>query len=150
MILLMRNTVNEFVPGCDYTAVKLDDALIDLVRRRAIACAAVRLADDSLAELRYWDASPQCIESLDPQVEESVEDALVQGDGWAILDDNALGSFEEAKADCAHMVIVVSGSPALAWSYRVGSEPVRTGDVPLSDLAVRLGSPLGNPLLDLP
>ena len=35
------------------------------------------------------------------------------------------------------------------WDYRVGSEPVRTVDVPLADLAARLGSPLGDPLRDI-
>jgi hypothetical protein len=96
MMLLMRNQVNEFAPGCDHTVVRLDDALVDLVRRRAIACAAVRYADDSLAELRYWDASPECIGSLYPEAAASLEGMLGRGDGWAALDDDALGQFEAA------------------------------------------------------
>jgi hypothetical protein len=150
MILIMRNTVSEFVPGHDWTAVRLDAAVIDAIRRRAIACAAVRLADGSLAELRYWDASPQCIGSPDPETAESVEEALDKGDGWAVLDDDALGSFEEAKADCTQMTISAGDSPSVSWAYRVGSEPARTFDVPLDALAARLGSPLGDPLHDVP
>ena len=118
--------------------------------RRAIACAAVRLADDSLAELRYWDASPECVASPDPETAESVEAALDMGGGWAILEDSSLGTFEPAKIDCTQMVILSGDSPSVSWSYRVGSEPVRTVDVPLVGLATKLGSPLGNPLLDLP
>ena len=150
MILVMKNMVNEFVPGCDYTAVKVDAAIVDLLRRRAIACAAVRMADGSLAELRYWDAGPQCIGALDPDVQESVEEDLNQVDGWAILDDDALGSFDAAHADCTQMVISAGASTSVSWSYRVGSEPVRTADVPLDGLRRRLGSPLGDPLATLP
>lgn len=150
MILITRNHLNEFVPACDYTMVKLDAAVIDLVRRRAIACAAVRLADGSLAEVRYWDASPQCVGSLDPDIQESVEEALEQGDGWAVLDEDALGAFDAAHADCTQMTISAGDSPSVSWTYRVGSEPVRTFHVPLAGLADRLGSPLGNPLAGLP
>jgi len=150
MILLMRNHVNEFVPGCDYTAVKVDATLIEAITRRMETCRAILVADGSLAELRFWDASPQCTGSLDPETESVIEDELDRCGGWAVLDDSALGSFKGAHADCTHMVIVACDSPAVAWSYRIGSEPIRTVDVPLADLVARLGSPLGDPLRDLP
>ena len=146
MILLMRNHVDEFVPGHDYTAVRLDATLAGLNARRAVACRASRLAEDSLAEARYWDASPICVGSPDPDMEGSIEQALHRGDGWAVLEDGALGAYEPARADCTQMVISVGESPSVAWSYRVGSEPVRTADVPLRDLFRRLGSPHGDPL----
>ena len=150
MILLMRNHLNEFAPGHDWTAARLDAAAIDAVRRRAIAGQAVRLADGSIAELRYWDAAVQCVGSPDPETEESIEEALDHGDGWAVIDDGALGAFEPAKSDCTQMVIIVADAPALAWSYRVGSEPVRTVDVSLKELAKRIGPPLGDSMKDLP
>ena len=55
MILLMRNTLNEFCPGCDYSSVRLDATLANVIARRAVACRAANLTDDSLAESRYWD-----------------------------------------------------------------------------------------------
>ena len=146
MILLMRNRLNEFVPGHDYTMVKLDAALIETIARRVTTSGTMRAADSSLAELRYWDASPQCVGALNPDTAESMEEALDRGNGWAILDDDALGSFEEAKADCTLMAITACESPSIAWAYRVGSEFVRTVDVPLGTLSRRLGKPLGNPL----
>jgi hypothetical protein len=145
MILLMRNHLNEFVPGCDCTAVRLDEATIDAIRRRAIAAAAVRLADGSAAEVRYWDASATCVGSPDPATEESVEGALGRGDGWAVIEDGALGAYGPAKADCTMMVIAAGDPPSVAWAYRVGSEAIRTVDVPLDALRRRLG-PLGDPL----
>ena len=66
-----------------------------------------------------------------------------------MLDDGALGSFEAARADCAQMIVSAGVAPAVSWSYRVGSEPVRTIDVPLAGLAARLGSPLGDPLHEI-
>ena len=151
MILVMRNQVlNEFIPGHDYTVVNLDTALVKAIAARIAAGKTMHLTDGFMAEVRYWDASPECVGSLDPETVESIEEALDAGDGWAILDDDALGSFEEAKSDCTLMAIVASNEPAIAWAYRVGSEPIRTVDVPLAGLADRLGSPLGNPLRELP
>ena len=151
MILVMRNQVlNEFIPGHDYTVVRLDAALVETIAARIASSKKMRLTDGFMAEIRYWDASPQCVGSPDPETVESIEDELDQGDGWAILDDDALGSFEPAKADCTLMAIIASNEPAIAWAYRVGSEPIRTVDVPLDQLAARLGSPLGNPLRELP
>ncbi len=150
MILLMRNHVDEFVPGCDYTAVNMDSALVETITQRAASCRLMRVRDSSLAELRYWDASPRCIGSLVPAMEATIEEALERGGGWAVMGDGAISSFSEARADCTHMVIVACDSPILAWSYRIGSEPIRTVDVPLADLVARLGSPLGDPLRELP
>ncbi len=150
MILLMKNHVNEFVPGCDYTVVSVDAALVEMIAKRAASCLAMRSADGSLAELRYWDASPQCVGLPDPETAEPIEDALEEGDGWAVLDDGALGEVELAHADCTLMVIVASDAPAIAWSYRVGSEPIRTIDVPLCELGRRLESPASNPLRVMP
>jgi hypothetical protein len=147
MILLMRNHVGEFVPGCDWTVVRLDAELVVAIARRAGQCLRMRVSDGSLAEARYWDASPECVGSPDPETAEPIEEALERGDGWAVLDDNAMGAFEVAKADCTQMAITPGDSPAVAWSYRVGSEPVRTFDVPLDELGRRLGSPLGNALI---
>ena len=140
MILLMRNTVNEFVPGCDYTVVRIDPALIESIAARKKQLIAMKMADASLAEVRFWDASPECIGSLDPEAPD-IEDALERGDGWAVVEDDALGSFDAASADSTQMVIVASDSPIVAWAYRVGSEPIRTIDVPLADLKRRLSSP---------
>jgi hypothetical protein len=148
MILLMRNYTNEFVPGCEHTAVRLDAAPVDTIARRAKAAIRAREDDGSLAEVRYWDASPWCIGSPDPETAEAIEEAL-GSDGWAVLDDGALGSFEDADVDCTQMAISAGDAPSIAWSYRVGSEPIRTVDVPLKDLAARLGSPVGNPLRDI-
>jgi hypothetical protein len=150
MILLMRNHVDEFFPGCDYTAVKLDAALLGTIRTRAMASSAVRWTDESLSELHYWDASPQCIGSLDADIQESIDAELDRGDGWTVLSDNALGSFKEAHTDCTRMIIVAGESFSVAWSYRVGSEPILTVAVPLADLASRLGSPTGNALVMIP
>ena len=151
MILIMRNQVlNEFVPAHDYTVVKLDAALGETIAQRALASRAMRLTDGFLAEIRYWDASPQCIASPDPETFEAIEGELDRGNGWALLDDDSLGSFEEAKTDYTLMAIVAAESPSVAWTYRIGSEPIRTVDVPLADLAARLGLPLGNPLRDPP
>jgi len=149
MILVMRNHMNEFVPGHDWTAVRLDAALIETVKGRAIACAAVRLADDSIAEIRYWDASARCVASPDPKTAEAVERALDKGDGWAVMEDGALGSFDAGETDCSQMAISAGDPPSVAWSYRVGSEPVRTVDVPLHALSRRLGHS-GRPLRDIP
>ncbi len=146
----MRNLANEFVPGCDYTVVRLDIALVALVAKRAAACRDVRSADGSLAELLYWDASPECVGSPDPEKAESIEDALERGGGWTLLDDAGLGSFEPAKVDCTRMAVSAGDEPSVAWSCRVGSEPVRTIDVPLRGLGLRLGSPLGGPLRKKP
>jgi hypothetical protein len=88
--------------------------------------------------------------SNDANIQESIADELDRGDGWAILDDGDLGSSREAHADCTRMIIVAGESFSVAWSYRVGSEPIRTVDVPLADLAARLGSPLGNALMMIP
>lgn len=148
MILIMRNHVGEFVPGRDQTVVRLNAALIEAVAARVMMGRRLRELDTSLAELRYWDASPQCIESLDRDVEEAIEAALESSDGWTVLNDAALGSFEVTRADCTQMVVSAGDSPTLAWAYRVGSEPIRTFEVPLKDLAVRLGSPIGDPLGD--
>ena len=146
MILLMRNTTSEFVPGHDWTAVRMDAAIIDLIRRRATACLAVRWADESIAELRYWDVGAVCVASPDPDAAEAVEAALGRGGGWAAMEDGALGSFDEAKADCLQMVISSGAPPSVGWAYRVGSEPIRTCDVPLGELRRRLGRPLGDSL----
>jgi hypothetical protein len=146
MVLLMKNIVSEFVPGCDHTVVRLDEALAVLIARRVIASQAVRLADESVAELRYWDASPICVGSPDPKTEESIEEVLDSGDGWAVLEDDALGSFVPGETDCSRMVVSAGDPPSVAWSYRAGSEPVRTCDVPLDALSRRLGKPLGNAL----
>jgi len=149
-LILQNSCVNEFLPGCDFTVVNMDFALVAVIAKRVAVCQAMLDADRSLAELRYWDASPQCIGSLVPSMESAIEHDLDQGGGWAVLDEDSLGSFKEAHADCTHMVIVACDSPAVAWSYRIGSEPIRTVDVPLADLVARLGSPLGDPLRDLP
>ena len=146
MILVMRNEVDEFVPGHDWTVVRLDAALVGRIAARARACRAMREADLSLAEARYGDDAAECVASPDPDTEDSIERALERGDGWAVLEDDALGGYEEADADCAHMVVTAGDSPAVSWAYRVGSEPVRTAGVPLAGLAARLGSPLGDPL----
>ena len=53
MILVMRNEVDEFVPGHDWTVVRLDAALVGRIAARARACRAMREADPSLAEARY-------------------------------------------------------------------------------------------------
>ena len=151
MILLMRNTVNEFVPGCDLTLVRVDAALVGIVAQRARQCARARQEDRSLAELRFWDQSPQCILMwLEAGAADAAGKALQTGDGWAVLGDDALGSFEAANVDCTQMAILASDSPALGCSYRVGSEPIRAFDVPLAELGRRLGSPLGDPLRAIP
>ena len=150
MTLLMRNHVGEFVPGCDWTAVKVDRSLAELIAARACLCRQWRKADASLAELRFWDASPRCIGTPDPDAEEAIGDALTQGDGWAVLGDDSLGSHELASADCTLMVVSVGEEPGVSWAYRVGSEPVRTVAVPLAELGRQLGSPLGDPLKDIP
>lgn len=150
MILLMRNQVGEFVPGHDYTAVNLDAALVKAIAARIASSKKMRLTDGFVAEIRYWDASPRCIASPDPETVEAIEEAPDQDDGWVLLDDGALGSFEEAKTDCTLMAIVAAESPSVAWVYRVGSEPVRTVDVPLAELAARLGAPLGDPIRNRP
>jgi hypothetical protein len=150
MILLMKNQVNEFVPGCDWTAVQVDRPLVEAIAARACLCRQWRKADGSLAELRFWDANPQCIESPDPETAEASEDALNGGDGWAVLDDNALGTFEAAHADCTQMTISLGEESSVSWACRVGSEPIRTVDVPLAELGRKLGSPLGDPLKDIP
>jgi hypothetical protein len=150
MILLMRNHVGEFVPGCDYTVVRLEPALIRGITRRVAAFLARDPVVGAVAEIRYWDINAECMSAPDPEKAEAIEDALDRGDGWAILNEAAVGPFDADAADCTQMVIVTSNAPAVAWSYRVGSEPVRTVDVPLAGLAARLGSPLGNPLRGLP
>lgn len=151
MILLMRNHANEFVPGCDLTLVRMDAALVGIIADRARQCARAEREDRALAELRFWDPSPTCILLwVGGDVAEAVEQALEEGDGWAVLDDGALGPFEAAHADCTQMAISASSAPAISWSYRVGSEPIRTYAIPLDGLATKLGSPLGDLLCDLP
>ena len=154
MILIMRNHVGEFVPGCDHTVIPITHDWVVEVGRRARQCLRMQKSDILLAELRYWDASLECVKSLAPEMEEAIEEALDSSDGWAVLDERVLGPFDAAHADCTQMVILARDSLAIAWSYRVGSEPIRSFDVTLKDLAVRLGSPigdpLGNPLCDLP
>jgi hypothetical protein len=98
MILLMRNHVSEFVPGCDYTAVRSDAELVVAIARRAGQCLRMRVSDGSLAEARYWDASPECVGSPDPETAEPIEEALERGDGWAVLDDNATVSDRSRSA----------------------------------------------------
>ena len=94
--------------------------------------------------------SPKCIGPSDPDVEEAIEEALTQGDGWAVIDDDSLGPHEVASADCTQMVLSVGGTPAVSWTYRIGSEPARTVAVPLAELGRQVGSPLGDPLKDIP
>lgn len=149
MILVMRNLSNEFLPGHDWTAVRLDGETIGLAKRRAMAAAALRRADGSAAELRYWDASAWCVASPDPLTAEDVERALDDGDGWAVMGDGALGSFERGETDCCQMIVSAGDPPSVAWAYRVGSEPIRTVEVPLDAVSRRLG-PLGRPLRDIP
>ena len=72
-----------------------------------------------------------------------------RGDGWAVLDDGAQGAFEPAKADCSQMVITANDDPSVCWSFRVGSETIRTAYVPLRELSCRPESPLGAPLKNI-
>ncbi len=146
MTLLLKNHLNEFVSGHDWTTVKLDAALVAEIARRAQRGMDLLAQDRSVSETRYWDASPQCIGSADPETEEDISNAIEEGDGWSIVEDNALGSPAYGDADCTRMVISTEGGPSVGWTYRVGSELIRTVDVPLGDLAAKLGSPLGDPL----
>lgn len=150
MTLLLKNHLNEFVPGHDYTVVGLDAALVTSIARRARQCLAGQSADGSLAECRYWDASSRCIAAPDPETEEIIADAIETGDGWSIVEDNVLGLPQYGDADCVRMVISLAGGLSVGWSFRIGSEPVRTADVPLVELGRQLGSPLGDPLGELP
>lgn len=147
--LLMRNHVSEFVPGCDYTAVKIDHRLVDTVARRAARCRAMLDDDGSLADISYWDSSPMCMQPTGGDAGEEIERALDEGDGWAILDDAALHDWEVTPCECTLMTISLCGI-AVLWEYRVGSEPVQTVNVGLKELAGRLGHPLGDPLAGIP
>ena len=83
---------------------------------------------------------------------EWIHEAIGKGDGWAILDDTILAALDANAAtacDCARMVICLDGGPSVAWVYRIGSQPVHTIDIPLAELAQRLGAPLSNPLRSL-
>jgi hypothetical protein len=150
MMLVVRNHVGEFVPGCEHTVVRIDADVVNVIARRAAACRAMCAVDPSSAEVRFWDDRPVCVESPDPEREEHVEHALDRDDGWSVLEDELVGTFGAARIDVTQMVIGAGNPPTVAWAYRVGSEPVRTFDVPLPELGCRLGSPLGNPLLVRP
>lgn len=146
MILLMRNHVGEFVPGCDYTAVRIDKCLVEAVARRAARCRAMLDDDPSLADAGYWDSRPRCMQPSGTDVIEDIEDALDEGDGWAVMDDAVLDGLEAVACDCMLMTISLGGGTSVLWDYRVGSEPVQTVDVGIKELAGRLGHPLGDPL----
>ena len=145
MILLMRNRAGEFVPGYDYTAVRVGKRLIEAIARRAAKCQKMLDDDCSLADASYWDSSPKCMRPQGADAAEGIELALDEGDGWAVLDDAVLDGLEAVACDCTLMTISLCGI-AVLWDYRVGSEPVQTVDVGLKELAGRLGHPLGDPL----
>src|ERR1035437_2850632 len=115
MILVTRNHASEFASGCDYTVVRLDAALVEAIAARARQCRRMREQDGSLAEIRHWDASPQCIGSLDHETAASIDEALDEGDGWAVMGDDALGAFEAAHADCTQMAIMDYDSTSIEW-----------------------------------
>jgi len=149
MIMLMRNHVGDFEPGCDYTAVKLDAPLVEAIARRAMACRSMLADDPSLADASYWDPSPKGMRARDDAAE-AIERALDDGDGWALLDDSLMEGLEAVACDCTKMTISVGGGTAVLWDCRVGSAPVQTVDVGLNELAAKLGHPLGNPLAAIP
>ena len=150
MILLMRNHVDEFVPGCGYTAVRIDRRLVETVARRAAACRAMLDGDPSLADASYWDTGPRCMQPRGADAADGIERTLDHGDGWAVVDDAVVDGLEAVACDCTLMTLCLGSGTTVLWDYRVGSEPVQTVDVPLDELGRRLGSPLGDPLTGTP
>jgi hypothetical protein len=147
MKLLLRNHCsNEFLPGCECTAVPVDPELAGLVARRADAFRLIRDRDDSLCAMRWWDARPLCVspdEDLVARVagdrEATVEDWLERRGGWALLPELEIPDAAIADSDCARMVVRAAGEGVeVGWTCLVGDNEVRTAGVDAGDLLERI------------
>ena len=147
MKLLIQNTcANEFLPGCEYTVVDVDAALMATVAARTRAFMRALADDRSLWQARWWDSRPVCFSAFDGldglargcPFDQWIED----GGGWVLVGDLAVPDREIVATDCQAMTLTAAVAIVeVGWVYQVKETPevIRTAGVDLRLLGGMLG-----------
>ena len=138
----MPNTFsNEFLPGCDYTVVDIDGALMDLIAARGETFRNLKARDSSLWQLRFWDWRPCCFNSfdtLDAMVPTAADSDFVgwieKSGGWVVVGDVMIPENVIICTDCQTMTIMAEGGDVeVRWVFNLkdSAEVIRTVGVNL-------------------
>lgn len=150
MMLILQNTIsNEFLPGCEFTAVKVDVVLIGQLGRRMQAFHRMQVEDESLWQHRFLDFRPTCFNSftglndaVTGHAGRPFEEWIEESEGWVLVDQLVVPGDRIVSTDCHQMTITDGDDDALfGWVYQLKdtSEIIRTAEISLRRMGDRLG-----------